>query len=46
MKLVEIVQVGRERGTGRMMEGVNPTKIHFKHIGKYPSLSLCTIIMC
>jgi hypothetical protein len=31
MKPVEIVLRRWERGRGRKMEGVNPTKIYFKH---------------
>jgi hypothetical protein len=35
MKPVEIVLGSAEEGRGRMMEGVNPTKIYCKHIWKY-----------
>jgi hypothetical protein len=35
MKPVEIVLEGAEGRRQRMMKGVNPTKIYFKHIHKY-----------
>jgi hypothetical protein len=41
MKPAEIV--GRREGT---MEGVNLTKINYKHICKYHSVSPCTTIVC
>jgi hypothetical protein len=46
MKLVEIGLRMGEGGSGRMMEGVNPTKINFKYICKYHKLSPCTTISC
>jgi hypothetical protein len=38
-KTVEIVLWRREGGGGRMMEGVNLTKIYYKHICKYHHVS-------
>jgi hypothetical protein len=38
MNSVGIVLRGEE-GQGRMMEGINPTMIYFKHICKYHSIS-------
>jgi hypothetical protein len=39
MKPIEIVLRRGEKGRGRMMEGVNLTKIHCKHICKYHNIS-------
>jgi hypothetical protein len=39
MKPVAIVLRRGERGRGRTMEGVKPTKIYFKHICKYHNVS-------
>jgi methylphosphotriester-DNA--protein-cysteine methyltransferase len=46
MKSVEIVLRREEGGRGRMMEGVNLTKIYCKHICKYHNVSPCTAIIC
>jgi hypothetical protein len=46
MKSVEIVSKKEERGKGRTMEEVNPTKIYFKYICKYHNVSPCTTIIC
>jgi hypothetical protein len=46
MKPVEIVLRRGEEGRGRMMEGVNLTEIHCKHICKYHSVSLYITIIC
>jgi hypothetical protein len=45
MKPVEIV-LRSGRGKGRMMEGINPTKIYFKHISKFHNVSTCANIIC
>jgi hypothetical protein len=45
MKPVEIVLRRGEKGRGRMMEGVNPVKIYFKHVCKYHNASSCTTII-
>jgi hypothetical protein len=46
LKPIEIVlrRVGEKRG--RMMEGVNLTKIYYKHICKYHNISPCRTIIC
>jgi hypothetical protein len=46
MKPVGIVVRSGERERGRTTEGVNPTKIYFKHIYKYHSVFPYIIIMC
>jgi hypothetical protein len=43
---VEIVLRRGEGGRGRTMEGINPTKIYYKHIGKYHNVFPCTTIIC
>jgi hypothetical protein len=45
VKPVEIVLRRGKRGR-RTMEGVNPTKIHFKDICKCHNVSPCTTIIC
>jgi hypothetical protein len=47
MKPLEIViKRGGRRERGRMMEGVNPTKIYYKCICKYHNVSPCITIIC
>jgi hypothetical protein len=46
MKPAEIVLRRGVGEKGRMMEGVNPTKTHFKHICKYHNISPCTSTIC
>jgi hypothetical protein len=41
---IEIVLRDREEGRGRMMEGINRTKMHCEHIGKYHNVSPCGTI--
>jgi hypothetical protein len=45
MKPVEIV-LRREEGGKKENGRVNPTKIYFKHIYNYHSVSPCTTIIC
>jgi hypothetical protein len=42
MKSVEIVLRRKAGGRGRMMEGINPTRIYSKHMCKYHNVSPCT----
>jgi hypothetical protein len=46
MKPIEIILRKGEGIRGRMMEGVDPTKIYFKHICEYHSISPSTTIIC
>jgi hypothetical protein len=47
MKPVEIVLRRGEEERGKIMKGVDPAKIYFKHTYKYLNISPCkTIIRC
>jgi hypothetical protein len=46
MKTVEIVLRRENRERGKVMEGVNSTKIYFKHKCKYNTVLSCTTIIC
>jgi hypothetical protein len=46
MKTVKIVLKSRRGGRGKMMEGVNPAKIYYKHIGEHHTISPYITIIC